>query len=401
MKNIISFFVCFSFLYMLIQPLRLIFDGGQALSMIIPTVLIIVYDHQYSNRSVLMALLYAIIVFILRSIGVEYFENYLSHIVTTFFSICCVEHYYKTKDDRFAKAVLITFYASFIIMSLISIPQFYLYPEMTRQLLFSEINDERVSSVFYWSIAYSSMHEIPLVLIPLIALYKQKRRRKIIKTLLLLSILILFIALMLGDATTPFLMSCVIILVLFLYNPNRALSFNLYRLGLVSGIFLILMNKTVLVILLSTVQPIFEGTTNYSKIDDTINQIKTGQVEEKSNLGQRELVYDMSKEIFYSHPFGIEKSKRNIGQHSFIIDHLAVMGLFLVLPLVLLTFMRYKRGYKLLPHYRYYYIVAYLAFLTLAYYKNFFLKIEAWFIIPMFFKLLEKKENNVHIRSNN
>ena len=176
MKNIITFFVCFSFLYMLIQPLRLIFDGGQALSMIIPTVLIIVYNHQYSNRSVLMALLYAIIVFILRSIGVEYFENYLSHIVTTFFSICCVEHYYKTKDDRFAKAVLITFYASFIIMSLISIPQFYLFPEMTRQLLFSEINDERVSSVFYWSIAYSSMHEIPLVLIPLIALYKQKRR---------------------------------------------------------------------------------------------------------------------------------------------------------------------------------------------------------------------------------
>lgn len=393
MKKIITILVCISCIYMIVQPFRILFEGGQAISMLIPTVLIILYDMQFKNSSFIIATVYTILVLLLRSIGVEYFEEYLSQIVTMYFSICCMNHYIKTRDEFFAKSILITYFTCFVFMSFISIPQFYLFPDMTRQLVFAEHEGSRVESVFYWSIAYSSMHEIPLLLIPLVAFYKYNNKRSL-RLLSIIAIAILLIAVMLGDATTPLLLSIIVLFILFGYNPRIPLSKNVRRLAFVSILLIIFLNKTFLISVLTTVQPYFEGTTNFSKIDDTIYQLKTGQVEEQTNLGQRELVYSISETTFWSHPFGIEKNKDKIGQHSFIIDHLAVMGLILIIPLVLLVILQYKTMVWRFKLFKFYYITTYIAFILMAYYKNFFLKIDAWFIVPLFLLILEKKINN-------
>ena len=388
MNKLIALLVCCSCLYMNVQPFRLYFDGGQALSMFIPTLIILVYDKLWGNKSIIYAILYTIIVFSLRSLDVEYFNNYLSQIMSMFFSICCIEHFFKHKDLFFAKSVLLVYYGSLIIMALISIPQFYLFPDMTRELLFAENAGTRIASRFYWSIAYSSMHEIPLLLIPLVAIYKStgdKMRRFV----LLISIIILYVALMLGDATTPLLLATCIIFVLILYKKSHSISYNLKRLALISACLFCVLNKYILIFILSTIQPIFEGTTNYKKIDDSINQIVFEQVEENSNLGQRDLVYTKSKEVFFSHPFGIEEDINKIGMHSFIIDHLAVLGLILIIPLVILTIQRYKIIILRLKYFKYYYIVCYISFILMASFKNFFLKIDAWFIVPLLLLTLE------------
>lgn len=392
-KKLITILVCISSIYMIVQPFRILIEGGQSVSMLIPTLLIVVSDKLFGNKSIIMATIYSAIVIILRSIGVEYFELYLSQIVTTFFSICCMEHYIKTKDERFAKYVLITYFGCFVFMCLISIPQFYLFPEITRQLVFAEHDGNHVESIYYWSIAYSSMHEIPLLLIPLIALIKfaDNFTYKIIS---ILSITILFVALLLGDATTPLLLSVVIIFVLAFYKTKKPFSYNLKRLFIVSGLLVILLNKVVLISLLTTIQPLFEGTTNFSKIEDTKYQIQSGQVDEDTNLGQRDLAYNMSKKVFWSHPLGVEMGNEKIGKHSFILDHLAVLGLILIIPLVILTYQRYYVIVGRLKYYKFFFIVCYMAFLAMAYSKNFFLKIEAWYIVPMFLILLEKKYNN-------
>ena len=390
MKKIITILVCISCIYMIVQPFRILFEGGQAISMLIPTVLIILYDMQFKNRSLIIATVYTIIVLLLRSMGVEYFESYLSQLVTMFFSICCMEHYLKTRDENFARSVLITYFGCFVFMSLISIPQFYFFPEVTRQLVFAEQEGQHIESQYYWSIAYPSMHEIPLLLIPLVALFKITSR-SIISFIVILSIAILFVALMLGDATTPFLMSIVVLIILGFYNSNKPIRYNMKRLLIAGGLAAILLNKAVIIAMLSFVQPVFEGTTNFTKIEDTISQIQTGQVEESSNMGQRDLVYNISKKTFWAHPLGIEKDDKNIGKHSFIIDHFAVLGLILIIPLLVLTYQRYRFVVKSFRKLKFFFIVAYIAFLALAYAKNFFLKIDAWFIVPMFLLLLEKK----------
>lgn len=399
MKRLISFLVCLSCVYMVFQPLRLVFDGGQTLSMFIPTILIISYDRLFVNRSIIVAAIYTIIVFFLKSIGVEYFESYFSQIVSMFFAIACMEHYIKTKDKVFVKSVLVTYFVSTVFLALISIPQFYLFPEMTRQLLFAEVEGERVASQFYWSISYSSMQGIPLLIIALVAMVKSSHNGKT-KNVAIISILILLIALTLGDATTPLLLSIAVLILTFQYNPKKTFSFNMRRLVLIGGLLALIMNKYVLIAFLSSVQPIFEGTSNYGKIEDTIIQLQTGRVEEDSNWGQRQLVYNYSEQAFLSHPFGIEKDNDKIGHHSFLIDQLAVLGLVLCLPLVVLIVQRYKAVAKYMHRNKYFYIVMYGSFILMAYYKNFFLKIEAWFIVSMFLLLLEQQTKNHEYVSN-
>lgn len=399
MKNIITFLVCLSCFYMIFQPFRIFFDGGQALSMLIPTIVILMCDRLFLNKTILIAALYAVIVLYLRSDGVKYFDSYLSQLVSTFFSICCIEHYLKTKDMFFAKSVLFTYFGSFVVMAAISIPQFYLFPEMTRALLFAEHDGTRVASQFYWSIAYSSMHEIPLLLIPLVVYYKQSQTFKV-RLLILASGIILFAALLLGDATTPLLMAVAVIFLSFYYDVKRSIQSNLKRLALVGCGLLLVLNKFTLIFLLTSIQPVFEGSTNSQKIDDTISQLQTGDVEERSNLGQRDLVYSMSENTFLSHPFSVEYDDNKIGQHSFILDHLAVMGLILVIPLVILTLQRYKALSPYYRQYKYYYILCYVCFIAMAYLKNFFLKLDAWFIVPLFLLFLEYKFNNQSYENN-
>ena len=106
MNKFITILVCFSCIFMNFQPFRIYFDGGQAISMLIPTLVIIINDNFFKNKSFVLASVYACLVLLLRMSGVEYFQGYLSELMAIFFSISAFEHFRITKDYEYGKTNL-------------------------------------------------------------------------------------------------------------------------------------------------------------------------------------------------------------------------------------------------------------------------------------------------------
>lgn len=401
MRFLITLLVSFSCFYVNFQPFRYLLGGGQVLAMLVPMALILVYDGLLTKKTTLAAIGYIATMFILRYLGVEYFESCLSESVSILFAVVATEHYLKTRDNRYAKWVLISFYGSFIFMSLISIPQFYLFPEMTRQLLFTEVEGYMVETKYYWSLSYASMQSIPVVLIPLLLIAKNSNIKKT-RILSISAIVIILVCLTLGDATTPLLFSAIVVALILYFKKELSLIKNIRRLIPWGILGVLVFNKYTIIALLSFVQPIFEGTTNYGKIDDSISYLETGVVEESSNMGQRDLVYDQSKEVFFSHPFWVEKNDDRIGHHSYIIDHLAVMGLIFIIPFMIMMIVIYKKQKQELSIFRDYYIINFGVLVMMAYMKNYFIIRDACFIVPLALLYLEyltnNKNNNVKIK---
>lgn len=399
MRFLITLLVSFSCFYVNFQPFRYIYGGGQVLTMLIPMVLILISDGLLTKKTISAAFGYIVTMFLLKSQGVEYFGSCLSVSISILFAVAAIEHYIKTRDTRYAKWVLISFYGSFIFMALISIPQFYLFPEMTRQLLFAEVDGYMVDTKYYWSLSYASMQSIPVVLIPLLVLLKNTEEKKI-RLLAITSIAIIVTCLTLGDATTPLLFSIIVIIFILFFKNELSLKENLKKVIPWGILGVLVFNKYTIIALLSFIQPVFEGTTNYGKIEDTISYLETGVVDEASNMGQRDIVYDLSKKAFFSHPFGVEKNDDLIGHHSYIVDHLAAMGLIFIIPFIIMLIVLYKNQKRDLSFLGDYYIINFSVLVLYAYAKNYFIIREACFIVPLALLSLEcliyKKYNYVN-----
>lgn len=393
MRFIITLLVSFSCFYVNFQPFRYIYGGGQVLTMFIPLILILVFDGLLTKKTLIASFGYIATMFLLKSMGVEYFDNCLSESIAILFAVAAVEHYIKTRDAQYAKWVLISFYGSFIFMALISIPQFYLFPEMTRQLLFAEVDGFMVDTKYYWSLSYASMQSIPVVIIPLLVLFKNTEEKKI-RLFAIASVVIILCCLTLGDATTPLLFSIIVLAFIGFFKKKLTLIQNLKRVLPWGLLGILLFNKFTIIALLSFIQPVFEGTTNYGKIEDTISYLETGVVDESSNMGQRDIVYDLSKKAFFSHPFGVEMNDALIGHHSYIIDHLAVMGLIFIIPFIIMLVVLHKSQKRHFSILRVYYIINFGVLVLYAYMKNYFIIRDACFIVPLALLYLENLINN-------
>lgn len=391
MRFIITFLVCVAMVYKNFQAFRIIFDGGQTFSMFVPILLILLFDKPFSSKGLIWAFIYMITCYWLFINGVDYFEGSVSTYISIIFSICCLEHYLKSKDENFAKWVLISFIGSYAIMAAISIPQFYLFPEMTRKLLFAEHDGYRVSSDFYWSLSYASLQECFLVIVPLLVLLKNDIKKKW-KVCVFLMFVVIELCLLLGDATTPLLFSVLLCVCFLIYKKDVSVLQNMKRLILYGSLSLILLNKYTLIFIFSSIQPIFEGTTNYMKVKDTITFLQTGVVDESSNMGQRDIVYGRSGDVFFSHPFGIETNGKLLGHHSFLLDHLAAMGLLFIIPLLIMIFIRYKETQRYMYKYKFVYLMSYFTFIMMALLKNNFLAIMAFLIVPMALIYIERNK---------
>jgi hypothetical protein len=153
------------------------------------------------------------------------------------------------------------------------------------------------------------------------------------------------------------------------------------------------MNENVILgIIDDSLMPIFEGSSISNKLEDYKFYILTGETE--GNLEARADVYNLTVNSILSNPFLPEFDNNNIGQHSYLLDSLAAMGLFLFIPFGMLIYISYKRPIKYIYHERFYHIVATIFFLLLASFKNFFIFIPTMFIVPLFLILVENKKLN-------
>ncbi len=266
MEKIITLLTAAAIVFDIFTPMRLYFVGGKSLMMLIPTVVILLNDGFIKKKNFLPVGLYVLICSILMVSGCKYFN--IPGLIAILFAYACFEHYILTRDQHFAKVVLGSLYASLMIMVMISIPLFISMPNLSRLMINAEENG-MTSPILFWTIQYSTIHSMPIYVIPIL-FFLRIRKGKFEKFILFLFAMAILILMFYADATTALLITIGIYVVAFLYKPQKTMKENIVKIGIVSLFLYIFVNKNMLIGVLRTSQFIFEGSSTYNKIDEMV-----------------------------------------------------------------------------------------------------------------------------------
>lgn len=381
MKKIITILTALAIIFDIFAPLRLYFEGGKALTMMIPTLLIIIYDGLYLKKSFIPMALYLGGAMITMLLGNAYFK--IPFFITVVFAYACIEHYMVTRDNNYAKMVVIVLYGTLLIMVATSLPLFISHPNLSRIMLNAEENGV-TSPLFYWTLSYQTIHSLPVYSIPVFYLFRNTPKL-LVRIASLLFFAAIFVLMLFADSTGALFVNVAVLGILLLYDQKKGLKTNMSRMAVLGCGMMVFLNKTVLVGLLTVVQPIFTGSSTYTKIDEINYMLQGGQSE--GDIESREEKWDLSWKGFVEDPLlpTIEKSAyEKIGGHNFLFDQIVALGLILGIFFIWFLIERIRRPLKFLTFTaRPYYLVGVLAMLVMGVMKNFFLLMPACCILPM------------------
>ena len=390
MKRVITYLTAAAVFFGIFTPLRLFFEGGTALIMLIPTVVIIAYDGLFFRKQFLPMALYVGAATLTMVKGSTYYT--IPSLLVVLFAFSSFEHYLLTKDTYFVKIVTFTLYVSLLIMVASSLPLFISTPNLSRLMLNAEENGIS-SRLFYWTLSYQTIHALPIYSIPVFYLYRNTNKW-LLRVASLGFFAAIFVLMLFADSTGALLVNIAIVGLLLLYNQKKSLKTNITRLGVLGVGMLVFFNNTFLAGLLTVVQPIFAGSSTYKKIDELKYMLQGGEAE--GDIGSREDILNMSWKSFKENPLfpTIERETyTKIGGHNFLFDQIVALGLFLGVFFIWFLVDRIKRPLEYLTiTARPYYLVGVLAMLVMGAMKNYFLILPACFILPM---ILIAAENTV------
>lgn len=387
MKKIITLLSVAAIVFDIFTPLRLYFEGGKALMMLMPTVVILLNDRLFVKKTFLPIGLYVATCLLLMVMGSEYFS--IPQLINYLFAYACFEHFIVTRDQQFAKVVLSSVYITLMVMVAISIPLFISMPNLSRLMLEAEENGV-TESIMFWTIQYQTIHSLPVYSIPLCYLAKTANSH-ILRFISILSALAVFILMFFADATTALLLTIGIYGALLLYNTRKTVKHNIIKLGIAVIVLLIFLNKTILIGVLRASQFIFVGSSTYKKIDEMVLSL-SGQVV-SGDIESREDLLNKSLNSFWTNPLFPEMNMNNIGQHNFLIDQIVAMGLIPGISFILFLVERIKRpAIYMSTQTKPFYWLCVIVLLVMGLSKNFFLIFPTCCVAPMMFIFFDNKE---------
>ena len=385
MKKFISILTALAIAFGIFTPFRLYFEGGQALAILIPTVLIVIYDALFSYRSFWPVAAYVGVSFVIMVTGSKYFT--IPGLIQIVFAYACFEHFIKTRDYEFAKIVIFTTYAALLLMVFTSIPLFISMPNLSRLMIDAEENGI-TQPILYWTISYPTIHALPVYSIPLYYLLRFFENR-FVRLFLMISILAIFTVMLFADSTGALIVNIIIFAIMLVYNKNRSLRANIGRLAVLGLAMLAFLDKKMMISFLSMVQPLFIGSSTYKKIDE-MKWMFMGQ-NAGGDIGAREEKINISLDSFFANPLFPEYNMEKIGQHNFLFDQIVAMGLIPGIFFIWFLVDRIKRPIKYLSNViKPYYLLGIFAMLVMGGFKNFFLLLPACVILPMLMIVTER-----------
>ena len=310
--------------------------------------------------------------------GVEYFSGAIPKCIVLLFAVFSLEHYFISKDKLYAKFVVATVYLTLFFLIIVSIPQFILIPNLTRMMLLSA-EDPSIELQYYWAISYETVHNLPVLSIPLFGCINMLNKRW--KMFGVIGLVLIMVVMVLASSATSLILLVITYLFFILYNSKKTLSSNIFKFAVVGLLFIPIMSTSVQLSILNTIQPVFEGSNTSAKIDEIKFYIMYGNT--SGDMEAREDVYQKTIDGIVSNPLFPETNNNKIGLHSYLLDHFSAMGLFLFIPFAWFLFSRFKRINIKLPHSQLYTTTSFVSLIILATFKNFFVITSSLFIVPL------------------
>lgn len=217
--------------------------------------------------------------------------------------------------------------------------------------------------------SYAFPHSVVFV-IPALCFGMKYIKSKWIKIFCLIAFIETFVIVYMGEATTPLLLGFIAFFVSVIYNIHKSNIVNITRIVLIVFLILIFMNKSIIVYLLNSIAPLFEGTAFAEKLHELELSIGVGVASGGDLESRQDYMGNTFNAIINNLILGTINSKE-IGGHNYLLDILASLGLVGFIPFVIWLFYVVRLEYRTLPKYcRFYYVIGITCFLIHALTKN-------------------------------
>lgn len=332
----------------------------------------ILFPNLLSRKSIMAMLLYGIVMFFYFWAGNAFFQS-ISMVVIPFLSmisaLLMIEYVMEYDYDySFTKLILYEVVALNVTMSLISIPQLIINPNIIRGASTSGI-DRSDQQVYYWIVSYATIHGLPFLMAPLVFFCRKIKSNRKTFLLWLCFATVLYLIIFLSNATTAFILATLMVVAGFLFVFESFNRRNIFKIISVGILAFALSTPIVIIPILDAVQSVLNPRAdNYSKIDEMKSKIIYGDYEGDYEI--RQDLYKTSKSLFWESPFLGTDKPQLISNHTFIWDRLALYGIFMIIPLVLVFKLNIKSVYRNLRHTKVTYVLGVFGFLFLLYMKN-------------------------------
>lgn len=318
----------------MITTLPLLSVGFTVLAAIILTCFL--FPQAMVNKETFLFLLYA-----LYFIGSLYFKDFLVriHVVKTVYwavAVCFANALLYSRNEL-AMKIIAWACLGMIVLTCIFTSQQILYDSSIVRA--GGVVDADIGESPLLVAGYAFAHGIPMLLPFFVFWVKKSDIRSKVIWILVLGVVTFFIVK--ANFGAAMIISLLMIPLSFMVTNNKNVNIILLvTFMLVAACFL---NKTIVVFSLEAIEPFFEETAMASKISDIKGSIIAPGVE--GQLYERGELYRGSWQAFLGSPlFGVaHSSDAFIGGHSFVLDTLAIGGVFGFIPLILFFWGMCKR----------------------------------------------------------
>ncbi len=333
---------------------------------------VILFPSILKSRSIIFLSMYSLLTLLLFMTGNKFFNsinNVIIPFLTFMSSFIIVNYCIKYNDISFIKWVIYTTFILLLTITIISIPQIYRIPNIIRGASTYAASKENISE-FYWVIGYGVIHGVAAIFAPLIFFARKLYGIIQFKSILLLGVtLILLYIVYLSNATTALIISIFSLIGGLTVSTNILSRKFILKLMYIGIAFMLLFNKTTIVTVLDSVQPIFnESGSNYKKIEDIKDTFIYGDSD--GSVGAREDLYNDSFVLFLESPLIGTTKGDMIRLHSYFLDRLAALGIMFILPLILTFSSHIKTIYRRLNRTRIIYLVGCMSYMIMLSLKN-------------------------------
>ena len=333
----------------------------------------LLFPNLISRRSVVALFCYIIIAFLFYLSGNPFYDG-IGSVTTPLFLMTSglVMSEYATKYDyeyKFTRLIVMTVIIANVIMSVISIPQIIIFPNIIRYTFSVEYMDN-YADLAPWLITYQTCHGLPLLLAPLAFLCRRLFKNNKIKFLFYLSVAgVLLSIVYLSNATTALLIAIMMVFLAVFFNYEKITRKSLSTILIIGLLGLIFSSQSVMIPVLNGVQGMMDDRgSNYHKIDEIKKGMITGESE--GDLGERKDLYETSALLFLQSPIVGTTEPEKISNHSWFLDRLACLGLFLIVPLILVFKYNIKFCMEGLIHTRVVYMYGIMGWFLMLILKN-------------------------------
>lgn len=356
-------------------PFDLIFRMGGAMKLVIFIGLsLVLFPKLMSKNTIIMLFIYGVQTLLYYITGNAFFET-INLVIVPFLimmSGLLITEYALTYDHdfKYTRIVVITAVVLNVIMAILTIPQLLINPTIIRSTDVSGAFDIGDTSVRYWLIGYHTLHGLPFILAPMIFICRKCFRNNMkLFWLWLISLLLILGVLMLANAAMAFMVSGIVVVVCLLFRFDRFNSKNILKISIVGLLALVMMNPTVMVPVIETVQGVLEPSGHtYQRLDEVKDSFIYGESE--GDLAYRQALYGRSQDLFWESPIVGTSRPEMISHHTWIWDRLALYGILFIIPLVLLFVYHIKRVYNNLSFSKVTYVFGVATYFLMLYLKN-------------------------------